>query len=132
MKNGQLVEVDIHPTDVSIVISPEPHSGGPVLMGRMDRSLVVGYQRICENQLREIEPHSRREVTLNRATGQASMNVLGEVVDLLVDNRIKFGAFENVLREINPLLHERYLGEIEVVKERKASALRPALTASLK
>jgi hypothetical protein len=34
------------------------------------------------------------------------------------------------LREINPLLHERYLGKIEVVKE--ASALKQALTASLK
>lgn len=69
---------------------------------------------------------------MSRATGQASMNVLREVVDLLVDNRIKFDALKNVLREINPLLHERYLGEIEVMKERKASALKQALTASLK
>lgn len=69
---------------------------------------------------------------MSRATGQASMNVFGAVVDLLVDSRIRFDAFENVLREINPLLHERYLGEIEVVKERKASALKQALTASLK
>jgi hypothetical protein len=69
---------------------------------------------------------------MSRATGQPSMNALTEVVDLLVDNRIKFDALETVLREINPLLHERYLGEIEVVKERKASALKQALTASLK
>ena len=69
---------------------------------------------------------------MSRATGQSSMNVLGEVVDLLVDNQIKFDALENVLKEINPLLHERYLGEIEVVTERKASALKQALTASLK
>ena len=69
---------------------------------------------------------------MNRAIGQASRNVLGEVVDLLVDNQIKFDALENVLREINPLLHERYLGEIESVKERKASELKQALTASLK
>ena len=60
------------------------------------------------------------------------MNALREVVDLLVDNRIKFDALENVLREINPLLHERYFGEVEVVKGRKASALKQALTASLK
>ena len=69
---------------------------------------------------------------MSRATGQASMNILGEVVDLLVDNRIKFDALENVLKDINPLLQERYLGEVEVVKERKASALKQALTASLK
>ncbi len=34
MKNGQSVEVDIQPMDVSIVTSPEPSSGGPMLMGR--------------------------------------------------------------------------------------------------
>jgi hypothetical protein len=39
---------------------------------------------------------------MSRATGQRSMNALREVVDLLVDNRIKFDALENVLREINP------------------------------
>lgn len=69
---------------------------------------------------------------MNRATGQPAMNVLGEVVDLLVDNRIKFDALENVLKEINPLLHDRYLGEIENLKERKASALKQAFTANLK
>lgn len=69
---------------------------------------------------------------MSRATGQPSTSALSEVVDLLVESRIKLDALENVVKEINPLLHERYLGEIEVVKERTASALKQALTASLK
>ena len=68
---------------------------------------------------------------MSRATGQPSI-ALREVVDLLVESRIKLDALDNVLKEINPLLHERYLGEIEVVRERKASALKQALTANLK
>jgi hypothetical protein len=69
---------------------------------------------------------------MSRATGQPSTNALREVVDLLVESRIKLDALDNVLKEINPLLHERYLGEIEVVRERKASALKRAFTTSLK
>ena len=57
---------------------------------------------------------------MSRVTGQPSMKALGEVVDLLVESQIKLDALENVVKEINPLLHERYLGEIEVVKKRKA------------
>jgi len=60
------------------------------------------------------------------------MNALREVVDLLVESRIKLDALENVVKEINPLLHQRYLGEIEVVKKRKASKFKQALAASLK
>jgi hypothetical protein len=69
---------------------------------------------------------------MSRAASQRSMNALGDVVDLLVESRIKLDALENVLKEINPLLHERYLGEIAIVKERKASKLKQALTAGLK
>ena len=69
---------------------------------------------------------------MSRATGQPSTSALGEVVDLLVESRIKLDALDNVLKEINPLLHERYLGETEVVRDRKASALKQAFTASLK
>ncbi len=69
---------------------------------------------------------------MSRATSQPSMNALRGVVDLLVESRIKLDALENVLKEINPLLHERYLGEVEVVKERKASELKQALTGRLK
>jgi hypothetical protein len=72
------------------------------------------------------------EVTMNRATGQPSMNALREVVELWVESQIKLDALEIVLKEINPLLHDRYLGEIKNLKEQKASELKKALTGSLK
>ena len=68
---------------------------------------------------------------MSRASSQRSMNALGDVVDLLVESRIKLDALENVLKEINPL-HERYVGEIASVKQRNASQLKQALTADLK
>jgi len=68
---------------------------------------------------------------MNKATGQPSMNALREVIDLWVESRIKLDALESVLKEINPLLHERYLGEIEYLKERNASVLKRALTECL-
>jgi hypothetical protein len=74
----------------------------------------------------------RGKPSMSRAASPRSMNALGDVVDLLVESRIKLDALENVLKEINPLLHERYLGEIASVKERKASQLKQALTADLK
>jgi len=69
---------------------------------------------------------------MSRAAGQPSMKALREVVDLLVESRIKLDALASVLKEINPLLHDRYLGEIENLKERKASQLKQALTTRLK
>ncbi|MGA2883341.1 MAG: hypothetical protein ABSG13_30715 [Bryobacteraceae bacterium] len=69
---------------------------------------------------------------MSRVTGQPSMKALGEVVDLLVESQIKLDALDSVLKEINPLLHERYLGEIENVKAREAAELRRALTTRLR
>jgi hypothetical protein len=60
------------------------------------------------------------------------MKALREVVDLLVESQIKLDALDSVLKEINPLLHERYLGEIENVKAREAAELRRALTTRLR
>lgn len=68
---------------------------------------------------------------MNKATGQPSMNALREVIDLWVESRIKLDALESVLKEINPLLHDRYLGEIEYLRKRKASVLKRALTECL-
>jgi hypothetical protein len=69
---------------------------------------------------------------MSRVTRQPSMKALREVVDLLVESQIKLDALDRVLKEINPLLHERYLGEIENVKAREAAELRRALTTRLR
>jgi len=69
---------------------------------------------------------------MSRVTRRPSMKALREVVDLLVESQIKLDALDSVLKEINPLLHERYLGEIENVKAREAAELRRALTTRLR
>lgn len=53
MKNGLSVEVDTHPTDVSISTSPD-HAAVGVLMGGMDGTLLVGYQRSFENSVSQL------------------------------------------------------------------------------
>ena len=50
---------------------------------------------------------------MSKAAGQAPTNAFSTVVDLLVEHRIKIDALEHVLKEINPLVHELYLGTIE-------------------
>ena len=69
---------------------------------------------------------------MNTVNGQHFMDTLKEVIDLLIENRIKLDALEQVFKETNPLVHELYLGEIEKLRERKARKLNQALTASLK
>jgi len=73
-----------------------------------------------------------KELSMNNVNGQRFIDALKEVIDLLVENRIKLDALEQVFKETNPLVHELYLGEIEKLRERKARELNQALTASLK
>ena len=54
---------------------------------------------------------------MNNVNGQRFMDSLKEVIDLLVENRIKLDALEQVFKETNPLVHELYLGEIETLIE---------------
>ena len=71
------------------------------------------------------------ETEKSKAAGQASTNTLSSVVDLLVEHRIKLDALESVLKEINPLVHELYLGTIENLRAQKAAELNQALTYTL-
>ena len=69
---------------------------------------------------------------MSKAAGQPSTNILGRVVDLLVEDRIKLDAWEYVLKETNPLVHERYVGMIENLRAQKEAELKKVLTARLK
>lgn len=60
------------------------------------------------------------------------MNTLSSVVDLLVEHKIKLDAWEYVLKETNPLVHEHYLGTIENLRSQKEIELKKVLTARLK
>jgi hypothetical protein len=69
---------------------------------------------------------------MKQAAGQRSTNSLSRVVDLLVEQRIKLDALEQVLKETNPLMHEFYLGTIEKLRAQKAAGVRQVLTQTLK
>jgi hypothetical protein len=69
---------------------------------------------------------------MSKAAGQAPTNAFSTVVDLLVEHRIKIDALEHVLKEINPLVHELYLGTIENLRAQKAAELKKVLTVRLK
>jgi len=65
-------------------------------------------------------------------SSEALMNLLSEVIDLLVQNRIRLDALEEVLKETNPLVHELYVGTVENMQAQRAAELGRALTLSLK
>jgi hypothetical protein len=65
---------------------------------------------------------------MKQAAGQGSNNDLSRVVDLLVEQRIKLDALEQILKETNPLMHEFYLGTIENLRDQKAAEVRQVLT----
>ena len=69
---------------------------------------------------------------MKQAAGQRSTNSLSRVVDLLVEQRIKLDALEQVLKETNPLMHEFYLGTIENLRAQKTAEVRQVLTQTLK
>ena len=69
---------------------------------------------------------------MKQAAGQRSNNDLSRVVDLLVEQRIKLDALEQILKETNPLMHEFYLGTIENLRAQKAAEVRQVLTQTLK
>jgi hypothetical protein len=68
---------------------------------------------------------------MKQAAGQRSNNDLSGVVDLLVEQRIKVDALEQILKETNPLMHEFYLGTIENLRAQKAAEVRQVLTQTL-
>ena len=68
---------------------------------------------------------------MKQAAGQRSNNDLSRVVDLLVEQRIKLDALEQVLKETNPLMHEFYLGTIENLRAQEGAEVRRMLTQTL-
>ena len=61
---------------------------------------------------------------MSKSAGQASVDTLSRVVELLVEHKIRLDAWEDVLKETNPLIHEYYLGTIENLRSQKAEVNR--------
>jgi hypothetical protein len=71
---------------------------------------------------------------MSKAASQASTDTLSGVVglvDLLVEHKIKLNALEDVLKEINPLVHELYLGTVEKLRAQKGAEMKKILKSKL-
>ena len=69
---------------------------------------------------------------MSKSAGQASVNTLGRVVDLLVEHKIRLDAWEHILKETNPLVHEYYLGTIENLRSQQTAEVNRVLAQTFK
>jgi hypothetical protein len=68
---------------------------------------------------------------MSKSAGQASVDTLSRVVEQLVEHKIRLDAWEDVLKETNPLIHEYYLGTIEYLRSQKAGEVNRVLAQTL-
>jgi hypothetical protein len=69
---------------------------------------------------------------MSKAAGQPLPNALINVVDLLVESRIRIDAMEQILVKTNPVAYELYLGTIENLQAQKAAEVNRVLTQTVK
>ena len=69
---------------------------------------------------------------MSKAAGQPLPNALKQIVDLLVESRIRIDAMEQILVKTNSVAYELYLGTIENLRAQKAAELKKVLTVRLK
>ena len=65
---------------------------------------------------------------MSKAASQPSTNTLSRVVDLLVEQRIRIDAMEQILVKTNPVAYELYLGTIEKLQAQKTAEVKKVLT----
>ena len=61
---------------------------------------------------------------MSNTTEDPLTSILRDVIDLLVESRIKLDALEQVLKETNPLTYEFYVGTIENLQMQRAAELK--------
>jgi hypothetical protein len=67
-----------------------------------------------------------------KETGQPSINTLIRIVNLLVENRIRIDAMEQILVKANPVAYKLYLGAIENLRARRTTEVNGVLAQTLK
>ena len=65
---------------------------------------------------------------MSKASGQPPTNTLSRVVDLLVENRIRIDAMEQILVKTNPVAYDLYLGMIEHLQNQKTAEVNRVLS----
>ena len=69
---------------------------------------------------------------MSKVAGRQSTNTLRRVVDLLVENRIRIDAMEQILVKTNPVAYELYLGTIDKLQAQKTGSVNRVLSQTLK
>ena len=69
---------------------------------------------------------------MSKAASEPLTNPLKEVVDLLVESRIRIDAMEQILVKTNPVVYELYLGAIENLHAQKTTDVNRVLTQTLR
>jgi prephenate dehydratase len=78
------------------------------------------------------QAEDRRGTEMSKVAGQSLPNALIKVVDLLVENRIRIDAMEQILVKTNPVAYEFYLSTIENLQAQKTAEVKKILTGRLK
>jgi hypothetical protein len=68
---------------------------------------------------------------MNKAAGQPLPHALIKVVDLLIENRIRIDAIEQILVKTNPVAYDLYLGTIKNLQRQKEAEVNRVLTQTL-
>jgi hypothetical protein len=69
---------------------------------------------------------------MSKAADQPLPYALANVVDLLVESRIRIDAMEQILVKTNPVAYQLYVSMIENLQVQKAAEVKKILTVSLK
>jgi len=69
---------------------------------------------------------------MSKAAGQPLPNALKQIVDLLVESRIRIDAMEQILVKTNSVAYELYLGMIDNLRAQKTAEVNRVLAQTLK
>ena len=82
------------------------------------------HDHLCE---RENQDPSSKENRMSKIAGQPLPNALIRVVDLLVENRIRIDAMEQILVKTNAVAYELYISAVENLQTQKAAEVKKVL-----
>jgi hypothetical protein len=68
---------------------------------------------------------------MSKVAGQQLPNALTKVVDLLIENRIRIDAIEQILVKANPVAYDLYLSTIKNLRAQKAAEIKQVLSQTL-
>jgi len=68
---------------------------------------------------------------MSKAASQPLPHALIKVVDLLIENRIRIDAIEQILVKTNPVAYDLYLGTIKNLQRQKEAEVNRVLTQTL-